>query len=105
MFELLKSGAPRRTWTVHTRIVVVMSLLLLVGGTAAFLLFEWTNQRTLGDFNPSTKLLAASFMSVSARTAGFNTIDIGALTEESWLMTNILMFIMADPPARRAGSR
>jgi Trk-type K+ transport system membrane component len=103
VFELIREWRTPRTWTVHTRIVVAMTGILVIGGTVAFLVFEWTNSRTLGGFNDSTKLLAASFASVSARTAGFNTIDIGGMSEESWLVTNILMFIGGGPAGTAGG--
>ena len=103
VFELIREWRHPRTWTVHTRLVVWMTVILLVGGALAFLLFEWTNQRTLGGLSGSTKLLATSFTSVSARTAGFNTIDIGGLTEESLLVTNILMFIGGGPAGTAGG--
>ena len=103
VFELIREWRSPRTWTVHTRIVAAMTVILIVGGAAAFLVFEWTNDRTLGQYGNSTKLLAASFASVSARTAGFNTIDIGGMTEESWLVTNILMFIGGGPAGTAGG--
>jgi Trk-type K+ transport system membrane component len=59
----------------------------------ALLLFEWSNPRTLGPMDTGDKLLAAAFASVSARTAGFNAIDIGALTHESWALHYLLMFV------------
>ena len=60
---------------------------LLVGGFMAVLLFEWSNPGTLGPMAWADKLLSAAFVSVSARTAGFNALDIGALTHESWRCT------------------
>ncbi|MET0740328.1 MAG: potassium transporter TrkG [Candidatus Nanopelagicales bacterium] len=102
-FELIREWRSPRTWTMHTRIVVAMTATLIVGGTAAYVLFEWTNQRTLGDLSGPTKILAAGFTSVSARTAGFNTIDIGGLTEESLLATNVLMFIGGGPAGPAGG--
>src|SRR5690606_23817760 len=66
---------------------------LLVGGFLTLLLFEWSNPNTLGPMAWPEKLLSAAFASVSARTAGFNSIDIGALTHESWALHYFLMFI------------
>ncbi|HRP26219.1 MAG TPA: potassium transporter TrkG [Thauera sp.] len=80
-------------WSVHTKLTLVGSAVLLVGGTILLLGFEWSNPRTLGPMPAADKLLAAIFASVSARTAGFNAIDIGGLTHESLGLHYFLMFI------------
>jgi potassium uptake TrkH family protein len=82
----------RSRWSLHSRLTVLVSVILIFAGTAAFLWFEWTNPDTLGPLGPAEKLLAASFQSVSSRTAGFNTIDIGAMREDSWVFDSLLMF-------------
>lgn len=64
-----------------------------MGGFMAVLLFEWSNPGTLGPMAWADKVLSAAFVSVSARTAGFNALDIGALTHESWALHYFLMFI------------
>ena len=87
-----KRKDPRR-WSLHTKLTLVGSAVLLVGGATALLLFEWANPRTLGPMDVADKLLAAVFASVSARTAGFNAIDIGQLSHESWALHYLLMFI------------
>lgn len=83
---------PRR-WSLHTKLTLTGTLVLLLGGFCAALLFEWDNPRTLGPFDMADKLLNGMFISVSARTAGFNAIDIGALSPESWALHYFLMFI------------
>jgi len=82
----------RSRWSLHTRLTLLVSLILIVVGTLVFALFEWTNPGTLGPLHPMDKFLAASFQSVSSRTAGFNTVDIGAMREDSWVFNNLLMF-------------
>ena len=82
-----------RHWSLHTKLTLAGSAVLLVGGAAALLLFEWTNPKTLGPMALGDKLLSALFASVSARTAGFNAIDIGQLSHESWALHYLLMFI------------
>jgi trk system potassium uptake protein TrkH len=67
--------------------------LLLVGGFVAILWSEWTNPATLGFFGTSDKMLASAFHSVSARTAGFNSLDVGAFTPETIVVNDMLMFI------------
>lgn len=82
-----------RHWSLHTKLTLVGSAVLLVLGFAAILLFEWANPKTLGVMSIPDKLLSAAFTSVSARTAGFNSLDIGALTHESWALHYFLMFV------------
>jgi len=83
---------PRR-WSLHTKLTLSGTALLLLAGFAFLLLFEWTNPKTLGPMSVADKLLSAAFASVSARTAGFNSIDIGALMHESWALHYFLMLV------------
>ena len=80
-------------WTLTTRIVLWATAFLLIGGTLYFLFIEWNNPKTLGPMDFGTKLMSAFALSVLARTAGFNSVDISALDPTSWLGTDILMFI------------
>ena len=80
-------------WTLTTRIVLWGSLILVVGGTLFFLFSEWGNPKTLGPMDLGVKVLSAFALSVFARTAGFNSVDISALDPTSWLAHDILMFI------------
>lgn len=93
VFELARSGFHVRSWSVLTRITVAVTVPLLVIGTAVIGVSEYTNPATLGPLDDNTKFLAAFFAAATARTAGFNTIDTGAMQPESWLFTDILMFI------------
>lgn len=78
-------------FTVHTRLVLITTGILLIAGTVLFLIFEYNH--SLDGMNPAQKLLNAFFCSVTPRTAGFNSIDIGAMTPQSKLITIGLMFI------------
>lgn len=80
-------------WSVHTKLTLVGTAVLLVGGTILLLAFEWSNPRTLGPMPAVDKVLSAIFASVAARTAGFNAIDIGGLMHESLGLHYFLMFI------------
>ena len=82
-----------RHWSLHTKLTLVGTLVLLAGGCVAILLFEWNNAGTLGPMSWDDKLLNSMFISAAARTAGFNTVDIGALAPESWALHYLLMFI------------
>lgn len=82
-----------RHWSLHTKLTLIGTLALLLIGFFAVLLFEWDNARTIGPFSIAEKVLNSMFISVSARTAGFNAVDIGALTHETWALHYFLMFI------------
>jgi trk system potassium uptake protein len=83
----------RRTWSLHTRLTLLMTAALLVGGTAFITLTEWGNEGTLGPLGPAGKLLGGWFHAVQPRTAGFNAWDYGAVTDETLLGTILLMFV------------
>lgn len=89
--------------TVHTKVVLTTTAALLVTGTLLFLLFEHNNEGTLGGMPLPEKVLAAYFGSVTARTAGFNTIDYASLRFETYLITMLLMFIGASPGSTGGG--
>lgn len=87
----------------HTKIVLTATAGLLLFGFGWTLLFEWSNPATLGAFDTPHKLLAAAFESVTLRTAGFNTIDLGALTGPSQAVSCLLMFIGGSPGSTAGG--
>lgn len=93
---------PRR-WTLNTVTVVAGTIALLVFGAVSLTALEWSNPETLGPLDPAGRLLAGFTMSVMPRTAGFNTIDVGAMLPESWLITDILMFIGGGPAGTAGG--
>jgi trk system potassium uptake protein TrkH len=93
VFELVRHWRRPREWSVLTYLTLGVSGVLLVGGTIVFTVAEFSNPRTLGPLDAPGKLLAGFFASVMPRSGGLNSIDIGALTPESMLATDILMFI------------
>ena len=101
--ELLGGRKHEIKRSVHTRLVLAATVALLVGGTVAFLALEWFNPSTLAPLSLKDKLLTAWFQSVTARTAGFNTIDIGAMTVPSLFVMMALMFIGASPGSTGGG--
>lgn len=82
-----------KRWSIHTKMTLTVTAFLLSIGFVWFLAEEWTNPETLGPMPWPEKVLSSLFLSVMPRTAGFNSIDIGALSESSWLMTDALMFV------------
>lgn len=82
-----------RMWPMHSKLMISATAVLLVLGTMMFLVFEWSNPRTLGALPETSRLHSAFFHSVQTRSAGFNSVDTAALNEESLLVSIILMFI------------
>lgn len=83
----------KKPLSVYSRFILIITVILIAGGTAMFALFEWNNPATLGGMTTGNKLLASAFQSVTLRTAGFCTVDQGALTQSSQLTSIVLMFI------------
>lgn len=92
VLELLRHRR-RRHWSAHTRLTVTMTAILLVGGTLFVTIAEWNNPATLGMFDPAGRTLAGFFQAVMPRTAGFNSVDPGAMNTGTLLGVDVLMFI------------
>ena len=92
-----------RKLSLHSKIVLATTALLLVIGTASILFLEYSNPRTLGPLSFGNKLLASYFQAVTPRTAGFNTIDTGALFAPTLVLIMVLMFIGASPGGTGGG--
>lgn len=90
-------------FSLHTKVVLTISLLLIVLGTLVIFGLEYNNPETLGDLNLSGKIAAAYFQGVTPRTAGFNTIPIGKMTKASQFFIIILMFIGASSGSTGGG--
>lgn len=92
-----------RRFSLHSRIVVHTSVILILAGTAVIFVLEFSNPQTLGPLALSDKGLAALFQAVSPRTAGFNTIGIPELRDSTILVILVLMFIGASPGSTGGG--
>jgi trk system potassium uptake protein TrkH len=100
--EWLTSRARRRRpLTLHTRIVVVVTLILLAAGTLVFALLEW--QGALEGLSGPEKVLNSFFQSVTTRTAGFNTVPMNGLGGATILVFIVLMFVGASPGSTGGG--
>ena len=82
-----------KKFSLHTKIVLIMSAILLILGTVLILIIEYNNASTIGELNFFGKLQAAYFQSVAARTAGFCTVDMASLRDASAIVMILLMFI------------
>lgn len=95
-FAIVGDAIVRRRWSrmaLETKLVLVTTIGLLVGGTVLIGLIEWTNPLTLGAMPPEQRILNAFFESATLRTAGFTALDTGALLESTLFIVMALMFI------------
>ncbi len=83
-------GATHR-WSLHTKLTVSTTAVLLIVGPALVVLLEWTH--TLQGYGWASKLLVGTFQGVMPRTAGFNSIDYADADGATLLVTDLLMFI------------
>ena len=99
--DILKHKLEFKKYMLHTKLVLVSTAALIIVGTILFFIFEYSN--TLEGMPVGTKILASLFSSVTPRTAGFNTIDTGMLSDSSKLLTMLLMFIGGSPGSTAGG--
>jgi trk system potassium uptake protein TrkH len=101
-YEVLSwfKGVQKRL-SVHSKIVLISTTLLILSGAFLFYLFE--RNHIIKDAPVLTKILASFFQSVTPRTAGFNTVDIGLLTNATILLMMVFMFIGASPGSTGGG--
>lgn len=77
----------------YSKLVFIMSIVLLAAGAVGFFAFERTNPETIANQSPAAKALSALFQSITTRTAGFDSIGQEHLTQKSKLLSIMLMMI------------
>lgn len=99
--DISRNGIRFKKYQLHTKIVVMSTMIFVFGGAILFYLFE--QNHLLAGVSPTGKILASLFSAVTPRTAGFNTIDTASLDASSRLLTIILMFIGGSPGSTAGG--
>ena len=89
--------------SVHSKVVLLTTVILTVGATILIFLFEYGNDKTLEPLSASGKVLGSLFQAVTPRTAGSNTLPIGDLTHSTLFLTIFLMFIGAGSGSTAGG--
>ncbi|MFB3167348.1 TrkH family potassium uptake protein [Neobacillus sp. 179-C4.2 HS] len=92
-----------RKLSLHSKVALLMSLILIIVGPLIILISEYRNPATIGNLPFGDKLWASYFQGVVTRTAGFNTIDIGAMNLSSLVFMMALMFIGASSGSTGGG--
>ena len=105
--RVLKRQLPLRrafkSLRLHSKIVIAMTAILVLGGTVFIFIFEFGNPSTMKDMPIGTKVLASAFQSVTTRTAGFFTVDQAAFSNASVILCLVLMFIGGSPMGTAGG--
>jgi trk system potassium uptake protein TrkH len=89
--------------SLHSKVVLSTTIFLILSGAIFIFFLEFNNPGTMKELPLSGKIMASFFQSVTPRTAGFNTLDVTALTTSSKFMTIILMFIGGSPGSTAGG--
>ncbi|MFC4560673.1 TrkH family potassium uptake protein [Nocardiopsis mangrovi] len=93
LLEIRRHMGATRAWSLHTKITVTTSALLIAGGALAVTVLEWSNPGTLGPMSIGDKLVNGVFHGIMPRSGGFNSVDVGAMDESTLLVTIMLMFV------------
>ncbi len=101
--DLQKKKFRFKEYRLHTKIVLTVTVSLILGG--ALLIYLLEKDGLMADMGAGESILASLFASVTARTAGFNTIDIGKMSSGSKLVTIVLMFIGGSPGSTAGGAK
>jgi trk system potassium uptake protein TrkH len=100
LFSWGKKGSAIRRISLHSKLALLTTVILIIGGMFAILLFDWSN--SMKELSWSNKILTSLFQSITTRTAGFNTLDIGLLSAPT-LFTMILLMYIGGSPGSCAG--
>lgn len=99
----LMRGQNYKRWTLHTKLVLSLTGMMIVIGFISVMVFEFKNPGTLGNLSLGGKILAAMFHSITPRTAGFNTLDMTKLSLPTILLTIMFMFVGGSPGSTAGG--
>lgn len=105
LIEIYENRKFSKRFTIHTRIMLYGTLILIVGGMILFLSIEWNNPKTFGELNLYEKFLNAFFLSINFRTSGFNSIDIASLKESSLFFSTLFMMTGAGQGSTAGGMK
>jgi len=92
-YELYRRWRVPEKWTVHAKVTILGYFSLLLVGCVGFAAFEWNNDGTIGQMSLWGKFVNVLLGGITPRTAGFNSIDYGKASHETWALNDALMFI------------
>lgn len=100
--DLIKCRGNIKKLRLHTKVVIFVNSLLLIVSTLLLFVFE-RNNPIFSDYSTGQKWLVAFFNATTPRTAGFSAVDLSTLSDSSYLLTTILMFIGGSPASTAGG--
>jgi trk system potassium uptake protein TrkH len=103
LYDHSRRAGNSRHLSLHTKLALTVTAALILAGTLFFFLLERTNPQTLGPLPLSAQIMASYFHAITPRTAGFNTLRVGALTQACLFLTVLLMFVGASPGGTGGG--
>ena len=105
LIEIYENRKFSKRFTIHTRIMIYGTIILIVFGMLLFLSIEWNNPKVFAELSFFDKILNAFFLSVNFRTSGFNSIDLASLKESSLFFSTLLMMIGAGQGSTAGGMK
>lgn len=93
----------KRKLSLHSKLVLTVTSILIVGGAILMFIFEYNNPATMQPMSAKGKFLSSLFASITPRTAGLNTISTSDMTPAGRFLTIILMFIGGSPGSTAGG--
>lgn len=100
--ELLHRPRNRR-FSVHTKLALITTVVLIAVGTLLVMLFEVSNPATLGSLDPAHRMVSAVFLPISARSAGISPFSLAVVTPPTLFMLGLLTVIGASPTGTGGG--
>ncbi|MBP9490483.1 MAG: potassium transporter [Aliarcobacter sp.] len=105
LIEIYENKKFSKRFTIHTRIMLYGTIILILLGMFLFLSIEWNNPKTFGELPFYEKIINAFFLSVNFRTSGFNSIDIASLKDSSLFFSTLFMMTGAGQGSTAGGMK
>lgn len=104
-FNLVRHWQRPRSWSLHTKLTLVMITALIIISSILFAIFEWTNEDTIGAGSFAQRAGGTLFHAINQSSGGFSAFDSGLMRAESWLLDAVIMFIGGGSGSTAGGIR
>ena len=103
IFALARHWRSPRHWSLHVKLTLVTTGILILAGALVIYALEWNNSATIGAQDPVVRPMTATFLSIMTRSGGFSTVDIGQMQDSSLLVMDMLMFVGGGSASTASG--